>query len=508
MNSDNLTRQQLNQHGPLLFLVIAFTIVGLGAATFRHQVYDIPWLPGAQTKIWQIDARIEFSARGQPSQVKLALPPNQSRFAVISESSASSGWGFSIENQANQRNALWSQRNPTGRQVLFYKLGIATNEKNISLPKPTQVASVVWDEPYQTAVNHLLTTVYPTTADAHTLTTQLIQALTRDPIDQNLSLLTTNFDHPELLTRVLQTALIPARVVQVLLLEDGRRRRSLEPYVQVFDGQVWRLYDPSKGLVTNKKDLLVWQMDTPAVFEVSGGRNSRISFSMISENQSSSLLAQEQAGDLALSLYSLPIAEQSMFKLIMLLPVGAFVVALLRVLVGIRTSGTFMPVLIALAFLQTELIPGLTSFIIVVAIGLFIRSYLSSLNLLLVARIAVLVVLVIGIISVFSILSYRLGLIQGLTITFFPMIILAWTIERMSITWEEEGPKEVLLQGGGSLFVAVLAYLLMSQPQIEHLVFHFPELHLVLLAVILLLGRYTGYRLLELRRFAAFGQHH
>jgi hypothetical protein len=84
------------------------------------------------------------------------------------------------------------------------------------------------------------------------------------------------------------------------------------------------------------------------------------------------------------------------------------------------------------------------------------------------------------------------------------MIILAWTIERLSITWEEEGPKEVFIQGGGSLFVAVLAFLLMDLNVVKHLVFNFPELHLVVLGVILLLGRYTGYRLLELKRFGAF----
>jgi len=34
-------------------------------------------------------------------------------------------------------------------------------------------------------------------------------------------------------------------------------------------------------------------------------------------------------------------------------------------------------------------------------------------------------------------------------------------------------------------------------------VFTFPELLLVVLAVVVLAGRYTGYRLLELRRFKA-----
>jgi hypothetical protein len=257
--------------------------------------------------------------------------------------------------------------------------------------------------------------------------------------------------------------------------------------------------------VAASENLLLWQTETPSVLEVIGGTRSRVTFSMISQDRSMLELAEEtREPGFALSLYSLPIAEQGMFKLIMLLPVGALVVVVMRILVGVRTSGTFMPVLIALAFLQTDLLPGLASFILVVAAGLLIRSYLSSLNLLLVARIATLVILVIGIISVFSVVSYQLGLIGGLTITFFPMIILAWTIERMSIIWEEEGPKEVFLQGGGSLLVATLAFLLMDVTLVRHLAFNFPELHLAILALVMIIGRYTGYRLLELRRFASF----
>jgi hypothetical protein len=38
---------------------------------------------------------------------------------------------------------------------------------------------------------------------------------------------------------------------------------------------------------------------------------------------------------------------------------------------------------------------------------------------------------------------------------------------------------------------------------LEHLIFVFPELLLLIIAVSLLAGRYTGYRLLELRRFKA-----
>jgi len=43
------------------------------------------------------------------------------------------------------------------------------------------------------------------------------------------------------------------------------------------------------------------------------------------------------------------------------------------------------------------------------------------------------------------------------------------------------------------------------QPQIQYLMFYFPELLLVVLACMILLGRYTGYRLMELRRFRSLG---
>ena len=66
-------------------------------------------------------------------------------------------------------------------------------------------------------------------------------------------------------------------------------------------------------------------------------------------------------------------------------------------------------------------------------------------RLLLVARISSVIIVVIAIMSMMSIISYKLGLTQVLTVTFFPMIILSWTIERMSILWEEEGKREVFV---------------------------------------------------------------
>jgi hypothetical protein len=75
------------------------------------------------------------------------------------------------------------------------------------------------------------------------------------------------------------------------------------------------------------------------------------------------------------------------------------------------------------------------------------------------------------------------------------------TIERMTLVWEERGAREAIEQAAGSIAVGVLCYLLMNLLIVEHLAFVFPELLLVVLAIAMLIGRYSGYRLTEVYRF-------
>lgn len=185
----------------------------------------------------------------------------------------------------------------------------------------------------------------------------------------------------------------------------------------------------------------------------------------------------------------------------LLVPVGVFFLVVLRNVVGIRTFGTFMPVLIALSFRETQLLWGVFLFTTLVGIGLLIRFYFEHLKLLVVPRLAAILIVVIGLMALLSVLINKLGLEQGLSVALFPMVILTMTIERMSIVWDELGAFETIKQGVGSISAAAVAYLIMGIQPVEHLVFVFPELLLILLAATILLGRYSGFRLMELRRF-------
>src|SRR5262245_41946547 len=186
-----------------------------------------------------------------------------------------------------------------------------------------------------------------------------------------------------------------------------------------------------------------------------------------------------------------------------MIPVGALVIMLLRNFIGVKTFGTFMPVLVALAFRETRLLWGLVLFAVIVALGLLIRFYLERLRLLLVPRLTSVLTTVVLLMAGISVLSQRLEIEPGLSIALFPMVIIAMTIERMSIVWDERGASEALQEGVGSLLVAALAYLVMGIRELAHLIFVFPELLALVIAITLLVGRYTGYRLLELRRFKA-----
>lgn len=500
------------RQGAFYAMVLIIALSGLIIAWLRHVETGIPFNPGKEKAVWLVEARIDFEAIGEPITASLGLPDTIPRFDLFTEQAASPGYGFSIIMDDGDRRGEWTRRIESGAQSLYYSAQFVETTDQAPPPAaiPDAIATVFWNDAQSIAAQQILQRAQSTSSSPDSLTRELIKLLNMDDEDQNTALLLAREDtKADLLIKFLSQAKVPSRSVLGLYLEDARRRQQLTPMVEIYTEQGWLLFNPETGDSGVPDNLLLWHRGGKSLLDVTGGRKSRVSFSMIRQTVPALQMAQVQDSQSIFSIigvHHLPIEEQSMFKLLLLLPLGAAVVVFMRVIIGLQTAGTFMPILISLSFLQTSLIPGLIGFISVVGFGLLLRTFLSKLNLLLVARIATLVVLVIFLISAISIIGFQLGYSTGMTITFFPMIIIAWTIERMSILWEEEGPHEVLIQGGGSLLVAVIAYLLMQATIVNHLSFNFPELNLILLAAILTMGQYTGYKLSELRRFRAMDE--
>ena len=165
----------------------------------------------------------------------------------------------------------------------------------------------------------------------------------------------------------------------------------------------------------------------------------------------------------------LPITTQLVYQVLVTIPVGILMLVFLRQFIGLQTLGTFMPVLIGIAFRETALVNGVILFTALIALGLAVRFYLEKLKLLLVPRLATVVVFIVICMAVIAQIMANNGQRIGLSISLFPMVILTMTIERMSIAWEEYSATEAIKQGIGSLMVAAASYLVMTNTHVEYL---------------------------------------
>jgi hypothetical protein len=217
-----------------------------------------------------------------------------------------------------------------------------------------------------------------------------------------------------------------------------------------------------------------------------------------------SIVSPDSAFWRALSLYRLPIETQTALQVLLVVPMAVLIAAIFRNLIGVRTFGTFMPILIALSLRRTDLATGLALVASVILAGVVGRVLFDRLRLLFVPRICLLVCLVVLFLTGLAQLGYQLesrGLMSGML---FPIVILAMLIERISVTTLEEGFESTAKLLGGSLVLSALVYPVFQSDLLAHLFFGFPELISCVMALLVMIGGYTGYRISELWRFRAF----
>jgi hypothetical protein len=497
--------------GQSALLALLLAGAGITMILYKHLALGFPLFAQETQTIWKIETRLDFETSGGEITARLNLPDPLPGRNVIFASETSPGFVYEVKEKDDDQYAKWSRLEaPPGS----YSIYLSSELYFPTVPTPGSKTPPEIHEPDfsgmdASAFENASAILSEKNLTHQQLVLSVLQEINNPASGYLGSLLRQRGDRSQkvhLAIDLLAAQDIATQMVRGILLEDRSSNRSARFMLKAYYDKQWHLFDPREVSPVGWDQFVEFQQGDKPLFEVYGGENSNLRFSMIREERASFMTAVEEARNnsnvlVDFSIYSLPIQQQSAFKLLLLMPLGALVVVILRNLVGIRTSGTFMPILIALSFLQTGLGVGLVLFLLVVSTGLVIRSLMTHLNLLLVPRIASVLVFVIIIYAAIGIAGHKLGFEWGLNVIFFPMIILSWTIERMSILWDEEGPKEVALQGGGSLLTASLAFLLMSSQFVADSIFLYPESLLILLAIIISIGSYSGYRLSDLRRF-------
>lgn len=502
---------------PVYILASVLTLLGIAVYIYKIAFLGYPVVSHAKVGVWEIEARVKFTAVGGEVKLGLFTPPASGRNAILERRYVAPGYGLTTENDGPNQRAIVSTRKASGAQTVYYRVAV---QRTPGAPPSQPNRSTAIDPPgledaQLSAAQTIVREAEAQSADAATMAPQIIERFTKQPRSDRVAILLGANPKPRdvavAIVKTLGVGNIPAHIVNGLILDAPRKRAQIAYWIEAYVGDKWVAFDLKTGTAGVSDNHLVWWRGSKQLTTLTGGTDLSVNIATnrLEESALVNLLSMAQSrrdAMISFSLFSLPIQTQHVYRLLVVVPIGIFLLVLLRNVVGVTTLGTFMPVLIALSFRETQLLWGLILFVIVVGSGLLVRAYFETLKLLLVPRLASVLICVVLIMAVLSIVAHKLGFDRGLSVALFPMVIMTMTIERLSIVWDERGASHAMKQAVGSLAVAVLCYLVMNLDIVAHQLFTFPELLLIILAATILLGRYTGYRLVELPRFKVLAQ--
>ncbi len=495
-------------------VAIISIIAGLVILLLHYHKLNVPLVPDYSTASWLVEAKINVQPVNDKSSVTLFLPQISKTHSIENEQFVSDGFGLATISERGNRIARWTNGVSTGNYNLFYRALVRPKEAQVAgsykTRKRPSTLKVFTKPEIKKVARQLNKKVWRENKGQKKFTEALCQLALTEKLDDSFIKLLEGRDSRryrlEVVTKLLAEEKIPAHLVHGVTLSRAQANIPVAHWLEIFSEGQWHTYDPNLKSWDLTKDKFVWWKgedklivtNNPAavktVISVSPGEAAGVRAAI-----RKSKLKEQAAGFLSLS--SLPVHTQAVFRQMLIIPFGALLVAFLRNVVGLKTFGTFMPVLIALSFRELQLAWGLLLFSSIVTLGLIARFYFEKLKLLLVPRLTATLTLVIIFMIAITLIADHLNHSIALSLALFPLVILTMTIERMSVVWEEVGAREALKQGIGSLAVASVIYFLVTNAYLEYLFFVFPELLLVVLGLAILLGRYKGYRLIELFRF-------
>lgn len=502
--------------------ILALGLIAAGLIIFLIKAFTLhyPLAPGARSTLWDYELYVEFDGRNQPARIEAFIPASDVERAFPQEEFYNGSFGLSLTGEADTRNrkAVWTYRYPANRKVLRYAAQTLGETKSTPLPlafreSEPQVSPFEADPVKRQAFIVWSGNLRQRSADDRSFADLAISETfgERTESEQYADEIAALLDQRggvvgklDLVRHLLQSQGIAARIANGVYLTEARRRVETRHWLEYFiDGRDFRYFpegDPTRFFT-------IWYGAAPMV-DAAGVDNLEVQVALRSQDASAAAIAENKPGPAgafgkAIGFSSLPLTTQLVYQVLITIPIGITLLVFMRQFVGFKTLGTFMPVLIGIAFRETALLNGVLLFSLLVALGLALRFYLERLQLLLVPRLAVVLIFIVIAMAVFAVLMAETNQAMGLSISLFPMVILTMTIERMSIVWEENSASEAIKQGVGSLIAAAITYLAMTNSFIEHLMYQFPELLLVLMGLCVLMGRYTGLRLSELWRFKA-----
>lgn len=190
--------------------------------------------------------------------------------------------------------------------------------------------------------------------------------------------------------------------------------------------------------------------------------------------------------------------------LLLLLPIVAFVIAFTRNIIGIRGFGIFLPAALSVVFVATGPVIGIGLFLLIVIVSTALRLILRTLKVKLqyLPKMSFIlwgvVVSVLGILFLAPFIKFP----DLANVSIFAVLILVLLSEDFARVQLGKSVNTAIKLSFDTLILSLISYVFLTFKPLQTFVLLNPELSLIVIAIAdLLLGRYTGLRVMEIYRF-------
>lgn len=513
---------------------IIVTLLMLGCfALVLYRVVRIGWGEEGEMPVRHYELTVDMALYGHGDEVVVQsyLPIQTERQSVRNELVSSGSFLFAMERSGNNRLGVWERPVVSGPQSLVYSCVVRTDARRYELADAIPIPRY-----YPSNVGRYLLPQEGIQSDAPEIRDLLERLVAPKDRGNAVAVLRSIFDHTHggirpsrysgttdaltclklgesscggksrLFVALARAAGLPSRLIGGLILKGGSWRAG-HIWAEVWIGGHWVPFCPLNGYFAEIPDryLTTYIGDWPQ-FKHTRDINFRYHYTarrILAPADAASAQEWEAVIDApnlwaAFEHVRIPV---NLLKIILMVPFGALIVVLCRNILGIETFGTFMPALLAVAFRDTGLMWGSLLLVLLIALGAVVRFFIDRFQLLHTPRLAVILTVVVLAILGLTMIGRISGLVLPTRVSLFPLAILALTVERFSVMLDEDGFLRVGVVSLGTLAVVAAAYAVMNWERLQVAVLIFPELLLLVIAAMFVLGRWSGMRLSEYVRF-------
>ncbi|MFT5234297.1 MAG: hypothetical protein ACI9UQ_002342, partial [Candidatus Krumholzibacteriia bacterium] len=298
---------------------------------------------------------------------------------------------------------------------------------------------------------------------------------------------------------------LPSRLVGGVIMGQSKRKRAHHIWVETRLENTWVPCDPLNHYFAFKPaHFLILYTGDRSLIRHSRGMTFDYGFSSERNHVPKLWLSGvETLGEAGKGV--IPMLNRRNFSAIMLAPFGLLLIVFARQVIGIESIGTFLPILLGYSLIQTDWMVTLAQMALAILLGVGVRFLLNRLNLLYVPRSAVMITFVVLVFLSFSAGMSKFGAFEGAGTIVLPLAALAMTVEKFTIVAMDRGTVNALGLLGQTLLLALGCRIIMTTALFRNLTIAFPEILLVAIAMIILLGNFRGLRWKEYWRFRQIG---